>query len=196
MANKQDGYTLAELLVVAIIVALLATLAVPPLLRASAQRRVTLAAGELAVALRQTRALAVVRGVNVALKLRTASDGTVSYTLYQDGDGDGVRNQDIDQGIDPPQSSPRRLQGLGGRVRFGLPTEYIPRAPGSRRRLARLEDPVRFNRSDLASFSPLGESTPGSLYFTDGHALAVVRLYGRTGKVKLLRYNPRTERWY
>jgi prepilin-type N-terminal cleavage/methylation domain-containing protein len=196
MKNKQAGFTLAELLVVATLIGLLASLAVPSLLRASAQRRVTLAAGELAGALRQARSLAVTRGVNVALKLRTAADGTVSYTLYQDGDGDGVQNRDIDRGIDPAQSQPRRLQGLGGTVRFGLPTSYIPRAPGSRRRLTRLEDPVRFNRSDLASFSPLGESTPGSLYFTDGNALAVVRLYGRTGKVKLLRYNQRRELWY
>jgi prepilin-type N-terminal cleavage/methylation domain-containing protein len=196
MNQRQAGFTLAELLVVAAIVALLATLAVPYLLRASAHRRVALAASELASALRLTRSMAVTAGVNHALKLRMGDDGTVTYTIYRDGDGDGVRNHDIQKGIDPPESHPRPLQGLGGRVRFGIPTAYVPREPGSRRRLQRVEDPIRFNRSDLASFSPLGESTPGSLYFTDGYHLSVVRLYGRTGKVKLLHYNPRREAWY
>ena len=47
--------------------------------------------------------------------------------------------------------------------------------PGRRRatrdppgRFRRRTDPLRFNSSDLASFGPLGTSTPGSLYLTDG----------------------------
>ena len=65
-----------------------------------------------------------------------------------------------------------------------------------RRRLDRLDDPIRFNRSDIASFNQIGRSTPGSLYLTDGrYLLSVVRLFGRTGKVKVMRYDPETEVW-
>jgi hypothetical protein len=48
----------------------------------------------------------------------------------------------------------------------------------------------------MASFSPLGESTPGSLYLTDGlDNLAVVRIFGRTAKVKVMLYDREREVW-
>ena len=60
----------------------------------------------------------------------------------------------------------------------------------------RLDDPIRFNRSDIASFGPLGGSTPGSLYVTDSiRHLAAVRVFGRTGKVKVLRWDAVEDRW-
>ena len=91
----------------------------------------------------------------------------------------------------------RRIQHLGRAVRFGIPAGRPPRDPSDPRRLlGRLEDPIRFNRSDLASFNPLGGSTPGSLYLTDGHHhLTVVRLYGITGKVMILNYDYADEAW-
>jgi hypothetical protein len=86
---------------------------------------------------------------------------------------------------------------MGSLVRFGFPPGAAPRDPGDpSRRLGNLRDPIRFNRSDIASFGPLGGSTPGSLYLTDSkYRLAVVRLFGRTGKVRILRYDPATEKW-
>jgi hypothetical protein len=86
---------------------------------------------------------------------------------------------------------------MGGHVRFGFPPGPAPKDPGNpSRRLDRLEDPIRFNRSDIASFNHLGGSTPGSLYLTDGQShLAVVRLFGRTGKVKVMHYDSITETW-
>ena len=60
----------------------------------------------------------------------------------------------------------------------------------------RLDDPIRFNRSDLASFSPSGAATPGSLYISDQRSnLVVVRVTNRTGSVRLLRYDFQTESW-
>lgn len=194
--RSQEGFQLLELVVVLLIFALLATLVTPPLLRASADLRVRLAATELAGVLRRARALAVTRSANVAVKFRATADGRVTYTLYRDGDGDGVRNRDIDRGIDPPLGHPRRLAHMGASVGFGIPGQLRPRSPGSRRRLGRLHDPIRFNRSDLASFSPLGSATPGSLYLTDGRdRLAVVRVFHRSGRVRILTYDPRTETW-
>jgi hypothetical protein len=60
-----------------------------------------------------------------------------------------------------------------------------PGSPGSW--LDRLDDPIRFGSSDLCSFSPLGESTPGSVYLWDGRdRMAVVRVFGRSAKVRTL----------
>jgi hypothetical protein len=55
---------------------------------------------------------------------------------------------------------------------------------------------VRFNASDLAAFGPIGTSTPGSVYLTDGaDRLMAVRVFGRTGKVKVIVYDFAAEVW-
>lgn len=134
----------------------------------------------------------------MALKFHISPDGRrVSYVLYRDGDGDGVLSRDIQSGADPPESLPMDLSHMGAHVRFGFPEGPAPRDPSDpRRRLTRLDDPIRLNRSDMASFSPLGESTPGSLYLTDGSDhLAVVRIFGRTAKVKVMYYDREREVW-
>ena len=197
MKPRAQGFTLIELLATAAVVMLLAAAVVPPLQNWSAKQQLHLAACELVGALHRARLLAIARRENVAVKLRTAADGRVSFTLYHDGDGDGVRNRDIDSGVDPQIGLPRNLRHFGIRVHFGFPPGKPPRDPGDpRRRLHKLHDPIRFNRSDLASFSPLGGSTPGSLYLTDGkYRLAVVRVFGRTGKIRILHYDPERERW-
>ena len=59
----------------------------------------------------------------------------------------------------------------------------------------RLDDPIRFGRSDLASFGPLGTASPGSVFLTDGYHLFAVRVYNRTGKIQVLRYVREREEW-
>lgn len=60
----------------------------------------------------------------------------------------------------------------------------------------RLDDPIRFNQSDLASFGPLGTATPGTLYLTDRRSrLTAVRVTSRTGRVRVLRYDPGARTW-
>ena len=197
MKRLRSGITLIELIVVLGLLSVLFA-ATPRVITWSLGLQVRLAAWELVGILRQARSSAIRLGVNVGVKFRTTEAGDVSFTLYEDGDRDGVRTADIDSGVDPRIGLPRQLHHFGRRVRFGFPAGVRPRDPGDpRRRLGRLRDPVRFNRSDLASFSPLGGSTPGSLYVTDGrHHLVVVRVFGRTGKVKILRYDARSERWW
>ncbi|MDX1500975.1 MAG: GspH/FimT family protein [Thermoanaerobaculia bacterium] len=191
------GFHLVELAVALSVLLLGAAIALPGLLRWSAELRVELAAREMIGALRTARSLAIQRGVNVALKLIEHADGRVEYAIYADGDGDGVRNRDIESGVDPQVVPPHPLSYLGSQVGFGFPPGPLPRDPGDpRRRLRQPHDPIRFNRSNLASFNPLGGSTPGSLYLTDHrHHLMAVRLLGVTGKVRLLRYQPRAQTW-
>lgn len=198
MAHPRQGFQTLELVVVLALCSLTVTLGTPHLLRFTASQRVRMAAAELQATLRLARSHAVRLQTRVAVKFRTRPGGEVTFTLYQDGDGDGVRNADIAAGIDPPIGGEQRLHHFGSRVRFGFPPGPAPRDPGDpHRRLGRLHDPIRFNRSDLASFGPLGTSTPGSLYFTDGReSLAVVRVLGRTGRVKLLVYDRQTRSWH
>jgi hypothetical protein len=170
---------------------------VPNLYQVSQSLRVRLAATEVVGVLRTARQQAVLHGRKVAVKFDTNLEKRVTFTLYRDDDGDGVLNKDIDSGVDPSIGPSRELTHLGQRIRFGFPPGAAPTDPSdSTRNLTNLDDPIRFNRSDLASFGPLGGSTPGSLYLTDGQRyLSVVRVFGYTGKVKILVYNSETRRW-
>lgn len=196
MTAHEKGFQLAELIVSLAVLVLILLLGAPSLLQASGDMRLRLAADELAGVLRLARASAVRLDANVAVKFRTEGDGTVTFTLYRDGDGDGVLNRDIDAGIDPPLGPPRRLANLGRGVGFGFPPGPPPADPGSPGHPLSPGDPIRFNSSDLASFSALGTSTPGSLYLTDGvERLLAVRVANRAGKVRILTYVPRRRIW-
>lgn len=189
------GYTLIEILVVLAVLAVVMAFGLPAVLDATARMRVNLAAAEAATTLRLARMTAVRSRTYVAVRFERRG-GTVTWAMYGDGDGDGVRARDVRSGVDPELQAPLPLRRTGGSVDLGFPPGKPPRDPSGRGRLGRLDDPIRFNRSDMASFSPLGASTPGSLYFTDGkRQLAVVRVFGVTGKVKVMAYDPESEEW-
>lgn len=192
----QKGFQLVELMIVLAVLACLLAVAAPPLLRITGDLRLRLAAEEMVGVLRLTRSYATRHSANVAVKFRTANNGEVTFTLYRDGDGDGVLTRDIDNGVDPEVKRPRRLAHLGRGVGFGFPPGPAPPDPGSPGQPLNTNDPIRFNQSDLASFSPLGSATAGSLYLTDGvKRLAVVRVFNRTGKVRVLTYDREAQVW-
>ncbi len=193
--RRNQGFQLIELLLVLALAGLTAGFAIPAFVRLSTRFELELASAEVVSALRLARASAVTEGVKVGVKFREQESGLFTFTLYRDGDGDGVLTRDIESEIDPPVGPPRQLHHMGRRIRLGFPLGPAPRDPGNpRRRLP--PDPIRFNRSDLASFGPLGGSTAGSIYLTDGLGLlSAIRVFGRTGKVKVLYYDVETEIW-
>ena len=197
MRNVQTGFSFVEMMVYLAVIASIVGVGAPSVSEWGSALRVELAAGEMAGVLHRARIYSIQRSAKVAVKFRTDSRGLVTHALYRDGDGDGVLNADIAAGIDPEVRPPRRLAHLGRRIRFGFPSGVPPRDPGDpRRRLDRLHDPVRFNRSDLASFSARGTATPGTIYLTDGRRhLSAVRVNNRSGKISVLHYDPETEIW-
>ncbi len=116
---------------------------------------------------------AVNRGAVMALRVARVGVDTV-LTTFMDGNGNGVLAADIAAGIDLQQGSA-----------VVLTVEF----PGVT--LAPLDgDGLAF------SFSPLGTSSSGTLYFSgrDGARFAV-RLVGATGRARVLRYLPGTDSW-
>ena len=89
------------------------------------------------------------------------------------------------RGTDRPLGSPIYLRE--GHAYLGLP-EAVRTDPSG----APIpdEDPVRFGRGDILSFSPTGTSTPGSLYLRDvsgGEAWAF-RVAGLDGRIRCYRW--------
>lgn len=192
------GVTLVELLITLGLAATTLLVTVPPILDASRRLRLATAAAEVSRVLHLARSHAVRHSAHVGVRFATdEATGRVSWSLHRDGDGDGVRSPDVASGRDP-QVGPagRTLAHFGRGVRFGFPQTAGPlRDPGGKR-LARLDDPLRFNNSDIASFGPLGTATPGSLYLTAGDGtLACVRVTSRTGRVRVMVRDPRSGDW-
>lgn len=197
MRATERGFEIAELVVSLAVLTAVLMLGLPALTHFASGLRLRLAAGELEGALRNARSLAIRLDTEVAVKFRPRPDGSATWAVYRDGNGNGILNRDIAAGIDPQVTPPQALEELGRRMRFGFPPGKPARDPGDPHLLLRFaDDPIRFNQSDLASFGPLGTSTPGSLYVTDGQSrLMAVRVFGRTGKVKIIVYDFDAEIW-
>lgn len=185
------GFTLLELVFAAGLVATVAVAAVPSTGRALDHYKTVGAVRYVAARLQQTRMDAVARGVNAAIRF-TLTGTSYSFGVYADGNGDGVRSADIDRGVDPVLFGPERLGQQFSGVEFGA----LPGLPGVEGSSAPGADPIRLGSARMASFTPLGTSTSGSLYILGPHrAQFVVRLYGETGKTRILRFNARTRSW-
>jgi hypothetical protein len=152
------------------------------------------AAGEAATALLRARAYALTRNVNVGVKFRRNGD-RYEWALYRDGNGNGVRTAEIARGVDRPLgiAIPWSRRDVLPGIFFDCPVPD-PGRPGSY--LDHPDDPIRFNASDICSFSPVGESTPGSIYLSDGRSrMAVVRVLGRTAKIRVLYWRKGEGSW-
>lgn len=191
------GFTVIEALIVVACLGLLVMIAWPRLNLWMGAVRVRLAAGEVAGALETARMTSIRYQTKVAVKFQTASDGAVTMALYRDTDRDGVLRVDIESGVDVLTRRERRLSSFDRRIHFGFPYGEAPREIGDpRRRIQRLADPIRFNRSDMASFSHLGTATPGTVYLTDGlRSLMAVRVDSQSGMITVWSYDQDTEVW-
>ena len=187
------GYSLMELLTVLAILSTIVTITVPAF--ASHRRRTALraASAEIRAAFHLTRSRAIARNVNCAMKFVLLA-GEWHYAVYEDGDGDGVRNDDIAKGKDPLVERPRILFPESRIVTAGLLPETIRDPDGDP--LPPSKSPIAFNSSTLCSFSPAGEATPGTIYLTDrGRDLYAIRVYGATAKIRVLRYDRLKRKW-
>src|SRR6185503_9345850 len=93
------GFSLLEVVFVAGLGITLTAVAVPQYLAGIDDFRASGAARYLSARLQRVRMEAVKRSASVAMKFAQTADG-YSYTLYLDGNGNGVRTEDIQSGVD------------------------------------------------------------------------------------------------
>ena len=181
---NERGFSLPEALVVSALMGLMAVIAMGSTERLLEQS--------------STRALnQVVRGLVGHAACRAAMGRTyvavafeqgergANARLYADGDGDGVTREDIGRGMDRPLGAPVFLRE--GRAYLGLP-EAVKTDPAGNPLTS--QDPIRFGRGSILSFSPVGTSTPGSLYLrsVSGKEAWAFRVAGIDGRIRAYRW--------
>jgi prepilin-type N-terminal cleavage/methylation domain-containing protein len=194
IGRDPHGYSLVELIVSLAIMGFIALVALPALgnllrktaLRAAIERihSLMLLTQEEAVALQKKRAIKFIR-----------EDGRAwSCAIYDDGDGDGVRNDDIAKGTDPLARGPESLISPNALATIAIDPDGLPDPDGGR--IPPESSPVRFNRSSLCSFAPDGSCTPGSVYLhAIGGGSAVVRCSGDGGCLTILVIDKGEKKW-
>jgi type II secretory pathway pseudopilin PulG len=186
------GFSALELLFVVSLMATICGMAVPPVLSGIDTMRAAGAARYVAARLQRARMEAVLRSANVAMRVTQTPTG-YELAVYVDGNGNGVLTRDIDRGVDWRLGSAERLPenfvGVDFGVLPGLPAVDPGGAPPG-------ADPIRLGASDLAAFTPGGTSSSGSVYIRGRQQQQyVVRIYGDTGKTRILAFDERTRRW-
>jgi len=166
--------------------------AVPETLATLDESRTGAAARYVSARLQRARMEAVNRSASAALRF-TALPDHYEFTSYLDGNRNGVLSRDIQAGVDRMLQPVDRLGDHFAGVEFGaapgLPAvDPSSTAPGS--------DPIRLGSSDMVTFTSTGASSSGSLYIRGRRGTQyVVRVYGETGKTRILKFNPGSGQW-
>ena len=190
--RRVAGYSLIELMFALGVMVTLAGIAIPQMLAALDDYQAHGAARYISGRLHEARMMAVTRTVNTAMRF-TVAGSSYAYAVYIDGNRNGVRSADIADDVDPEIQKEERLSDLFPGVDFGAVPGLPSVEPGSP---PPGDDPVRFGSTSMAVFSPLGTSTPGSLSIRGRRdAQYAVRLFGQTGKIRVLKFNTRTRMW-
>jgi type II secretory pathway pseudopilin PulG len=188
------GTSLLELLVVLLILGLVAVLSVPALSDLLAEEGLATATREVSAILNAARARAIFQGVEVGVKW-ISSGGDLVLSVYQDGNGDGVTTADIRRGVDRLVAGPYWLRGKYPGISFSFVPGFNDLDP-SGAPIGDLTDPLRFGRSDICSFSPLGKASPGSVYLSDRkRRQAAVRVTPANAKIQSFTWHGKSLKW-
>jgi type II secretory pathway pseudopilin PulG len=190
--SPDHGYTPLELMVVLALSLTMGAVAVPQLFTVVDEVRAAGAARYVAARLQQSRMEAIARSADVGWRFVTTQSG-YAYTPYIDGNGNGIRTRDIQEGHDPPIGAVERVADRFAGVDFGVlpglpPIDAGAALPGT--------DPIELASSNILTFTALGTSSSGSLYVRGRrNAQYVIRVLGETGRVHVLKFDPGTRTW-
>lgn len=186
--RNTTGYSLLELIVAVGIILLMAGVALPNIVGFRQEAALVGAALRFKSEFMKARSIATSKNTQTAIRFETEDDGTPMYATYIDGNFNGVYASEIEAGIDMRIAGPFRLDAGQQGVFVGV----LPDAPApDGGRLG--AEPIRFGRSRMVSFSPLGTGTPGTFYLRTRSTMAGVRVTGGSARVRIMLL--RGKRW-
>jgi type II secretory pathway pseudopilin PulG len=180
---RTTGYSLVEMLLALLLLMILMAIGLPGVLAATRDAHVLGAADVFKQEFRKARSVAATTNRQTAIRFEQTADGAF-VSVYQDGNHNGVLGADIARGVDRRVSGPRRLSPGAATVRIAI-HPGTP-APPPERGILDTSDPIRFGRSEMLSFTPLGGATPGTFYLAGEGVQAAVRVQPTTGRIRLL----------
>jgi type II secretory pathway pseudopilin PulG len=190
--RQSRGYSLLELLATIALSVTHGAAAIPEYLAAADDVRASGAAYHISGRLQRARMEAVLRSAMVGVQFTQTASG-YSYAVYLDGNRNGVLTRDIQRGIDRLLVAAERLPDQFAGVEFGAVPGLPPVDPGG---TAPGSDPIRLGSGNIGSFSALGTSSSGTVYIRSRRdAQYAVRIFGETGKTRILKFDPRTGQW-
>ncbi len=143
--------------------------------------------------LQQVARDARLRGQTLGVELVPLSLGPARFTVYADGNGNGIRVADVIAGIDAALG-PARLAFREGQARLAVVTD-VPSADGHGM-IAEGAAPVRFGIAPYVSFSPRGTGPSGSIYVAGpAGAQYAIRVLGTTGRLRLSCFDKARHVW-
>jgi hypothetical protein len=182
---SERGRTLIEAVLVVSLILFLGALFAPRIRAYSVDAKLVGVARIFEGAFRRSYSMAIRSNVYTAIRFERELDGDY-YSVYVDGDHDGVRSDDIRRGVDARIEGPYRLDGGVSGVHVGIHPGVPEPPPG--RGLLDTERPIRFGRSGMVSFSPLGTASPGTFYIAGERGQAAVRVTPGTARVRVMTY--------
>jgi hypothetical protein len=188
--RSSAGYSLIELLLVLLAATTIVSVTVPMTSVSMDAGRARHAAGFVAARFRLARQQAAARSTTVGLVFDRVA-GRWSVRVCGDGNGNGLRRSDISAGVDRCFDGPHDLEAMFPGVQVAVDGSI--RGPSGE---PPSPDAIRFGASDMASFSPSGSCTAGSLFVRSaGNVQYAVRVAGVTGRTRILRYNAVSQSW-
>jgi type II secretory pathway pseudopilin PulG len=184
--------SLIELVFAIALVTIMTAMTVPGMLAGLDEYRASAAARYVAAYMARARMEAIARSANVGIRFESAG-ARYTYAMYLDGNGDGIRTRDVDSGADPAlrpaEELPDRFPGVEFGTEQGLPPVDAATAPPG-------DDPIHLGVSSIVTFTPSGTASSGSVYIRSAGAVQfVVRVFGETGRTRVLKFDPVTGRW-
>ena len=177
------GFTTLEILFALALSGTVLCVAVPSMNEEIDGLRTASAARYVAARLTGARIAAVNRSACVGLRFEP--DGAdYRFTPHADGNGNGIRTLDIALGIDRPIGATERLADKFPGVRTGLMNGY----PDADHVAGTGADGVRLGTPRIATMSPDGTATGGTVYLHGRRSQFAVRILGTTGRVRVLQY--------
>lgn len=188
---RTAGFSMADVIVGLGIAATLSAMSLAQVAPLRDRARAAAAGRFLASVFQAARVSAVQRGQAVGIRFDDGPAGP-GWTVYADGNGNGIRAADITSGLDLSLSARTSMPGTVPGVELGA-TAGVPQVDSP---VAVGNDPVRFGASDILSFSPDGTSTSGTVYLVGrgGHDWAI-RVLGATARIRLLRFDSARWEW-